>query len=698
MQHLLHHVACCCIAKHEWMAKRCNIECAAILIPSGRKMLHHLTGASLYEDLYGFTFAFSKRRLSASSSSSSDGSSSDSSSDSESSDSENDSKEPGDIENRRAVKRPSNPNVANGDEMTVNSPQSPTQNMRYGQLNSRGRITPKGKSLKEDELDKQVSPLNSIPKDLRKESEISPMGIELSGFSSLNHNNTKFLVTDADMPKNLSSTISPDKVDNLANCSRTDSAINVDHMLTNGNYEPFPYNFDDGLIFEKPEDLISESIAAMISSSPDRFEPMDLPIVDHNDISAPSTVDLVPIISPGLDTDKSSHKEKVKGGKGTGITSKSIVDTEDSEEFSTSGGRRVSSISTPVQSKMQSKKDKEQDWIKNILSTNKKNFDLPYINVEELISPVKAANTAPLKVQIPLSKIHHPGKKPPRLENGASNSELQKRQKVKGKDITLYGSKKSKSKVNDKSKSKGKGNSSKVKNEKPRHSVGKDIEQIKSLMKELSSKASEDEEADNFISTPSPLKAAPKPEARVSGKSIRGTPVSYIAKKDPTPRGASCSDSSDLAVGLESTKDVCKKKSESQKGNSRKRNSSSLSHGDTEDKPARHRTSKKHKASKETNVDHSGSIHVVEHSDDSNTGFKTPNSVVSNHIIGSNKLFVSIKLSQLKRFPGNCEEEEESLDQRHCIKENDCKNDAIAELNPVARPVSHLFIKCNSIK
>ena len=647
--------------------------------------LHHLAGAYLYEDLDGFTFAFSKGRLSASSSSSSDGSSSDSSSDSESSDSENDSKESGDIDGRRAIKRPSNSNVANGDEMTVNSPLSPTQNMRYGQLNSRGRITPKGRSLRDDEPEKQVSPLNSISKDARKEPEISPMRSELSGFSNLNHSSTDFLVTDADMPKNLSSAISPDKVDSLTNCSRTDGALSVDQMLTNGNYEPFPYNLDDGLMFEKPDDLISESIAAMIGGSSDRFEPMDLPIGDH-DIPEPSTVDLHPIISSGFDTDKPIHKDKVKGGKRTGKASKWIVDTEDSDEFLTSGGRGMS-MSTPVQCKMQSKKDKEQEWIKTIFPQNKKSFDLPYINVEELISPVKAANTAPLKVQIPLSKIHHPGKKPPRLENGTSNSELQKRQKVKGKDITLYGNKKSKSKVSDKSKSKGKVNN-KIKNEKPRHSVGKDIEQIKSLMKELSSKASEDEEVDNIISTPSPLKSAPKPEARVSGKSIRGTPVSYIAKKDPTLRGASCSDNSDLAVGLESTKDVSKRKSESQKGNSRKRNSSSVSYGDTEDEPARHRTSKKHKVSKDNNIDHTGSLHVVEHSDDSNTGFKTPNSVVSNHTIGGNKLFVSIKLSQLKRFPGNCEEEGEPLDLRHCIKENDRKKDTMAELNPVARPVS----------
>ena len=644
---------------------------------------------------------FSKPPLSATSTSSSDTSSSDSSSESESSDSENEGMGTQEkVSNRKAVRRSSYSNLTNGDETAAISPLPTAKIMRRSQLKPTGMVTPKGKVLREDVLEKQVSPLNSISKDVKKEPEISPIRNELPTLSNFSHSDAELLNT-CGMGKSLNCTMSPENVDSLANCPRTDGNMeDVDQELRNGDYGPFSYINGD-LLFDKPEDLIppnfdSDSLVAMIGRSPDHFGPMNLPMVEDGDLSAPSTVNLDPIISPGFDTDQSALKEtskRVKGSKKTGKIPMSFPEDEDNEELLTSGGHSMNS-STPMHGKMQAKKDKEQKWFDTIFSPKRKTFDVPYIDVEELISPVKGSNSAPLKVQIPLSKIHHPGKKIPRLKSTVNNADVQKRQKVKGKDINLYANnKKAKSKDSDKSKSKTKVNSSAVTNERPRQSVGKDIEQIKSLMRELSSQANEDEEVTDIISTPSPLKSGSKPETRVSGKSIQGTPVSYIAKKEQTPRGTISSENPDKTIAFEKNKETCRKTNETKKGTSRKRSSSSLSHGDTEDEFTRLRTSKKHKIPKGRANDCSVSRPVLEHSDDSNTGFKSPNSVVSSHTIGNSKLVVSIKLSELKRFPGINEEEDEKVQHlKDSKKEMDGKCDATADVNSVAGPVSILIL------
>ena len=615
---------------------------------------------------------FSKRRLSASSSSSSDGSSSDSSSDSESSDSDNDSKQP----EARAHKRPLRPTLASEDETAINSPASRTQNFRHGQLNSMGKRTPKGKFLKDDDLEKQVSPLNSFSKDTRKDTEASPMRNELSGISNFNHASADIL-----MGQNLHSAISPDKIDDLPDCSRPGDGINVDQELTNGDYEQFPLGMD-GLLL-KPEDLIvpnfdPDSIVDMIDGTQVHFDPITLPLREPDDLQGTSTINLDPLISSQFDINKLPLKETGKGTRKSRKVSKSVIENED--------GRLNSSV--PALSKVQSKRDKEQKWLEEMLKPEKK-FDVPYINVEKLISPAKTTNALPLKVQIPLSKIHHPGKKAPQAENGTGNSESQKHQKIKGKDISLYNSnvnsKKAKSKENGTTKNKSKINSSSAKCEKPRQSVGKDIEQIKSLMRELSNKASEDdEEAVDAVSTPSPLKSTQKAEGRVSGKSIHGTPVSYVAKKQLTLQNAASSENPELAVGSERTKEACKKKADTKKRISRKRNSSSVSHGDTEDELSRVKHPKKHTESKDCANGHvATSKRLGVHGDDSSAEFKNPNSVIGNHTLGKNKLVVSINLLHLTRLPGISEEGE----QKNCAKENDDRADAVAEVNPVARPV-----------
>jgi len=602
-----------------------------------------------------------KRRLSASSSSSSDGSSSDSSSDSESSDSDDDSKQP----ETRANKRPLHQTFASENETAINSPAPRTQNVRHGQLNSMGKRTPKGKFLKDEDLEKQVSPLNSFSKDTRKDTEASPMRSELSEISNFNHAGADIL-----MGQSVHGAISPDKIDDLPVCSRPGGGFNVDQELTNGVYEQFPLGMDDLIV----PNFDPDSIVDMIEGPEVPFDPIALPLREPDDLQGTSTINLDPLISSEFDTDKLLVKEKVKGAKKTRKISKSLIENEDS---------KINSSAT-VQSKMQSKRDKEQKWLEEMLKPEKK-FDMPYINVEKLISPAKTTNALPLKVQIPLSKIHHPGKKAPQMEGGTTNSESQKYQKVKGKDISLYAtngnSKKAKCKG---TKNKAKMNSSSVKCEKPRQSVGKDIEQIKSLMRELSNKASEDEEAVDVVGTPSPLKATQKPEARVSGKSIHGTPVPYVAKKQLTPQNAASSENPDLAVGLEKTKEPCKKKSDVKKGISRKRNSSSVSHDDTEDELTRVKHSKKHSESKDSVNGHVvTSKRVGIHSDDSSAGFKSPNSVIGNHIIGKNKLVVSINLLHLTRLPGISEEDE----QNYCAKQNDDRADVVAEVNSVAGPV-----------
>ena len=649
--------------------------------------------------------------MSASSSSSSEGSSSESSSDSESSDSENESKEHAVGSGRKGLKRPSNSNF-NNEPTTVTSPLQSTPKIRHGQLNSIGKLTPKDKVLREEELEKQVSPLNSISKDVRKEAEISPIANELPAMVTLEEQSRMDLLPSVSgMGQSLNSAVSPKNIDNVANSSRTDGAVHVDQELTNGVYESSPYNLYEGLIFEKPDDLIPphfdpESFVDMmdIGRSPVRFDPMKLPMEEPDDLSAPSTVNLDSLnLTPpsGFGSDKSFHKEKVKGEKR--IPRKSNTESEDNEGFVSTGGRRNSS-STPIHNKMQSKKDKEQEWFMKILSPNKKNFDLPYVNLEKLMcgsgkeasGTAKASTSGQLRVQIPLSKVRYPGKKAPRLDNSVNHAEPQKRTNVKGKDINVYPSKKKRLAGNDKVKSKGKSISNTVKNEKPRQSGGKDIEQIKSLMRELSNKASEDEEPVDVISTPSPLKSTPKSEARVSGKNIHGTPVSYIAKKEPAAGASVTSETADVSVPKERTREPNKKKSESQKGISRKRNSSSVSYGDTDDEPMRVKSSKKQKRLKENKKDDSSSRQIVEFSDDSNIGFKTPNSVTSISRASNNRLVVSINLSHLKRVPGNNEEEEEFVDEKIDTREDDVKSESVAELHSVSGPVSLLKICSNS--
>ena len=719
-----------------------------MLFTHGRFYLHSSYAIKLYTLKYP-VLSRSKRRLSASSSSSSDGSSSESSSDSESSDSENDRSEQNRSSGRKGGKRPSNMPIPLAHGSLNQTPlthgflnqtplahgslnQTPLTHgslnqtpLTHGSLNqtplTHGSLnetpltqpsltqTPLAQTsrpqyarsdcrtvvnrniLKDEELEKQVSPLNSMAKEARKEAvEVSPVPIELPTRPSLNDSGAESPIRTVihNMGKNLNSTtISSSKMsDSIPNGLRTD--MQVDQELTNGVYESFPYDLYDSLMFGKPEDLMppnfdSESLADIIDMrSPNRFDPLNLPIEEHGGLSAPSTVNLDSLkLTPpaGFDTDNSFHNEKTKGGKQIARLPKSATESEDNEGLSNVGGRN-NNASTPIQTKMQSKKDKEQEWFMKILSPNKKTFDVPYVNPEklwigggkELQNTAKASNNAPLKVQIPLAKLHHPGKKAPRLDNSSSHPPRNR-------------------KPSEKDGSKSKSISSKAgKSEKPRQSGGKDIEQIKSLMRELSNKASEDEEVVDVISTPSPLKPAPKLEARVSGKNIRGTPVSYVAKKEPPASGPSSSETAELTAVKERTKESSKKKGVSQKGLSKKRTSSSLSHGDSEQEPTRIKT-KKHKGDKMSKKEVRVSRPVIDHNEDSSTGFRTPNSVGSNYRTVNDKLLVSINLSQLRRLPGNSEEEEDLTTEKSGMIEDDIKGDSVAEMNSVAGPVSFIL-------
>lgn len=538
------------------------------------------------------------------------------------------------------------------------------QSIRYNDFEING----KAKLVRGEELEKQVSPLNSLHKEIRKEAEISLMPVEPLRMSNLNQRTQESphkVTTDID--RNLDSAVCSRPMESMPNGLRTDSNMHV--------YEPLDDPCED-LIFDKTDDLIPTSLDSEVLA--DMICPVRFPQLEEPEDSATSTVNLDSLNltpSSGFNTSKVFNDERVDGGKKMAKISQPATESEDIETFSS--GRKNSS-STPIQNRLQSKKDKEHEWFMKILSPTKKSFDLPYVNPDKLRIgiakelPTSKAPNIPLKVQIPLSKLKHPGKKVPQLTNSKPAKKKKSSERDAAKNRTVL--------VN--------------RSEKPRQSVGKDIEQIKSLMRELSNKASEDEETLDIISTPSPLKPTPKPE-RISGKNMRGTPVSYVAKKEPQAGGAlATSESTDLTAAQEKTEEARKKKSEPQKGVSRKRTSSSLSQTDSDNLSVRVKNSKKHKRMKNSMKGSSVNRQVIEHSEDSNAGFKTPNSVVSNHNTIDNKLLVSINLSKLKRVPGNNEpeEDEEVTEAKSDVREEEFKGESTTEVNSIAGPVSFIWL------
>ena len=608
---------------------------------------------------------------------------------------------------------------------TMNSSTPHSQGRSVPSLNAPAKKAPRGKVMCGEFLEKQVSPLNSITKEAKRDVEISPFANDLTDIESDIKDSILLSETHLDQESPLQpephidfTSVDPvtdietsmERTDtpfkgkiNPSNHFRSDNELTMNAELTDPS--SFTDDIMDRFIFDPdfPNTGQVDDFADIMNIGKSPFGP-NFPIIAM-DAEAPSVptvnIDSLNFTSADVDSSSSVGNDRSRGGKrpAASTVANSNIERSDTDRLGNSSLNSFgkNSSSTPLQGKPQSKKDIEQEWFRKIISPTKKNFDLPYVNPEKLMigsgakepqTPVKASKTGPLKVRISLSKVQF-GKQSTSSET-TSISSPKKPPKIRGKDINNLMPKKKKSLENSKSKGKAKPGVSAVKNDRPRQSGGKDIEQIKSLMAELSNKTtSEDEEPVDVMRTPSPL----RPEARVSGKQIHGTPVNAVAKKDLS--FGLKQDTEEAHVDKDRTKstDVSKKKSETlTKINSRKRTSSNMSQSDSNYQQSPRMSTNKTKRIKIKKKNSSGFVPGIDQSDDSNLGFETPNSSKLTAPT-ENPLVVKINISQLLRIP-SAKQEDIRTEVDSIVKE-EIMSETPAEVNQLTEKVSSINLFCD---
>ena len=631
-------------------------------------------------------------------------------------------------------------------------PQSNDNRIQYPKKPADER-TPRGKVMREEQIEKQVSPLNSKSKDVRRVAIVSPLPAAepINEFAAnvLDYEGPHFNTSpiNANM-SNVNSVhreeIPMKKMNDIPDGLREDSNVDMNseftNVVTNEPYEALPYGVVNDIIFDAPSDPVVdphvnlETFADIINdASPSSFGDSlsGLPFVSDtfmgsskavgqygiNDMEEQplTTVNLDPLNltpTPDLDTEKTVPRVKTKKSKkvdkGSANVKSTNYNTDTGGQFDSTNKRKNSSSTLNEVKPGPSKKDAEQEWFKKLWPASKNHYDLPPVNPEMLKfvgskdnpASSKVSKPGPMKISIPLCKVRRGGKQGLRVENTPPRTESPKKQPKVAKEGCSSTNKKKAVTEHERPKKKLKIDNNVIKKEKPRVSVGKDMEQIKSLMAELSNnKSSDDEDVADVISTPSPLKCptkpeASKPEARVSGKTIRGTPASSNVKKDLSFE--SHSDKADNATSKQRTKasESSKKKKESSKSAARKRTNSSLSHNehslDSNPHPNKaHKT--KHAKTEESASERTVNDSLVEHYEESSSGFKTPSSSSWN-LVNENKFVVKINLMQLRRVPGIKAEEEEKLEEKVSVKEEeDTGLKAAKETNPLPRQVSSVI-------
>ncbi|XP_065058178.1 uncharacterized protein LOC135685981 [Rhopilema esculentum] len=343
----------------------------------------------------------SNQRLSASSSSSSDASSSESSSDSESSDSETESSS-----GRKAMKTPSlmfNSEPGN----TLNSSTPHSQGRSVPSLNAPVKKAQRGKVMCGEFLERQVSPLNSITKEVKRDVEISPFANDLTDIESDIKDSILLSEThlDPESPLQPEPRIDFTSVDpatdietsmertdtpfkgkiNPSNHFRSDNELTMNAELTDPS--SFADDIMDRFIFDPdfPNTGQVDDFADIMNIGKSPFGP-NFPIIamEAETPSVPTVnIDSLNFASADVDSSSSVGIDRSRGGKrpAASIVANNNIDRSDADRLGNSSLNSFgkNSSSTPLQGKPQSKKDIEQEWFRKIISPTKKNFDLPYV-------------------------------------------------------------------------------------------------------------------------------------------------------------------------------------------------------------------------------------------------------------------------------------------------------------------------------
>lgn len=624
-------------------------------------------------------------------------------------------------------------------------PQSNDKRMQHPKKPADER-TPRGKVMREEQIEKQVSPLNSKSKDARRVAIVSPLPTEpINEFTSnvLHYEEPHFNTSPINTSMSSVNSVHRDEIpmkkmndipDGLGDDSNVDMNSEFTNVVTNESYEALPYGVVNDISFDPPTESVNlETFANIMNdASPSSFGDLSnlipqsgLPFVNDTFMGSSKSVgqygindmeeqplttvnlDLLNFTpTPDLDAEKTVPKVKTKtkkADKGLANSKSSNHNTDTGGQFDSTNKRKNSSSTLNEVKPGPSKKDAEQEWFSKLWPASKNHYDLPPVNPEMLkfVGPKenptssKASKSETMKISIPLSKVRRGSKQSLRADNTPPRTESPKKQPKVAKESNSSTNKKKAATEHERPKKKLKISNNVIKKEKPRVSVGKDMEQIKSLMAELSNnKSSDDEEVVDVISTPSPLKGPAKPEARVSGKTIRGTPASSNVKKDLSFE--SHSDKADNAISKQRTKasELTKRKKEVSKSSSRKRTSSSVSHNENslDSNPHPTKANKtKHTKTEESASERTVTDSVVEHNEESNSGFKTP-STINWNLVDENKFVVKINLTQLRRVPGMKSEEEEKSEEKVSLKEEeDIEPKAAKETNPVPQQVSSVI-------
>ena len=224
-------------------------------------------------------------------------------------------------------------------------------------------------------------------------------------------------------------------------------------------------------------------------------------------------------------------------------------------------------------------------------------------------------------------------------------------------------------------------------------------------MAESGNKPSDDDEVIDVVGTPSPCKKTPTPQARVSGKVMKQSPISSSLKKDFTKVLTPDREADDIRTKSSESNTLkprqeLKPRKELKHVNKRKRTRSSDSFEDSSDSNiydnnlcARPLANKQRKATSTRDDRSVQDMDIEDGSSDvdiaQNATFHHKNAGESEH---GSKMLVKIDLSRLSRLPRSENYSEKKLE-ISCMKDEEMNAEVpkLKEENPIVEPVSLFF-------